>query len=276
MAEAESRPGTGQGLWFAASVWLIVGLSVAYGFKWGAPELASNRGTLDGLYSVIMAVTLPIYIIVQVVLGYFVFRYRDRPGAPRSYWHESHKLEVAWTVGTALVLVPIAFQGMRLWNQVYAAPPPNAFVVEVVGAQFQWDMRYPGPDGVFGATKPELISIENLLGIDRSDPAAKDDFVRTNALVLPVDRPAIIRLRSKDVQHAFFLPNFRVKQDLVPGMTIETWFIPTKTGEFEIACAELCGLGHYRMRGLLNVMTQADVDKWLAEQVAMEQALEVQ
>ena len=108
-------------------------------------------------------------------------------------------------------------------------------------------MRYPGPDGVFGRVNPELISLENLLGVDPDDPASADDFSLTNQLALPVDRPVVLHLRSKDMQHGFFLPQHRVKQDLQPGMSIQTWFIPTKVGEYEIACAELCGLGHYRM-----------------------------
>jgi cytochrome c oxidase subunit 2 len=274
MEQSESRPAshTGQAIWFALSIWLIIGISLVYFLKWGVPPLASDRVALDNLYYLILGVTGVAYVITQALLGYYVWRYRDREGAPRQYWHESHKLELLWTLGTAAILVVLVFMGLRLWSGVYAAPPPNAFLVDVVGAQFQWDMRYPGPDGVLGRVRPELISDENPLGIDRSDPQAKDDFVRTNLLVLPVDRPALLRLRSKDMQHAFFLPNFRVKQDLVPGMTIDSWFVPRKTGEFEIACAELCGLGHYRMRGLLNVMTEAEVEKWLADQVAQEQA----
>jgi cytochrome c oxidase subunit 2 len=129
-------------------------------------------------------------------------------------------------------------------------------------------MHYPGSDGVLGATKPELISLENLLGIDPQDPASADDIVRTNELVVPVNRPVHLRLRTKDVQHSFFLPFHRVKQDLVSGMAIDSWFLPTKVGEYEIACAELCGLGHYRMRGLLHVKEQAEVDQWLREAAA--------
>lgn len=267
MADKESTP-TLDGRLMAIAIWLIILVSVAFFFKYGLPELASDRGTLDTLYYVILAVTGIAFVIVQFLLGLYVWKYPDRPGAEGSYWHASHKMEYGWTLGTAVILVPIVLSGLRLWNGVHAAPPDDAFEVEVVGAQFQWDMRYAGADGTFGAVRPELISLENPLGIDPEDPASDDDFVLTNQLVLPVDRPALIRLRSKDVQHSFFLPNFRVKQDLVPGMNIHTWFVPTKVGQYEIACAELCGLGHYRMRGFLEVKSSEDFESWLSEQAS--------
>ena len=266
--EANSAPHSRsvQGLMMAAAIWGIVLVSVAFFFKWGMPELASNRGGLDSLYYVILGITGVAYIVIQSLLGFYIWKYSDRPGAEGVYWHDSHKMEVGWTVGTAAILIPIVMIGLRLWNGVFSPPPPNALEVEVVGAQFQWDMRYPGPDGVFGRVRPELISLANLLGVDPDDPASADDFSLTNQLVLPVDRPVVLHLRSKDMQHSFFLPQHRVKQDLQPGMNIQTWFIPTELGEYEIACAELCGLGHYRMRGFLTVMEPDAFENWLVEQ----------
>lgn len=266
-----TEPHGKQGLAMALSIWGIVLVSVAYFFKYGVPELASDRGSLDTLYYVILGLTGAIFVIVQVLLGFYIMKYRHRPDAERSYWHDSHKMEVFWTVGTGFILLPIVFSGLVLWSDVNADPPDDALVIEAVGAQFQWDFRYPGPDGEFGEFRPELYSLSNYLGLDPDDPASADDFVRTNQLVIPVDEPVHIRLRSKDVQHAFFLPNFRVKQDLVPGMQTRVWFTPTKVGEFEIACAELCGLGHYRMRAFLTVMSRADYDNWIEEQLAIEQ-----
>jgi len=250
----------------ATAIWGIVLVSVLYFFKWPMPELASNRGGQDTLFYTILTITGIAYVIVQVLLGYYIWKYSDRPGAEGVYWHDSHKMEVGWTVGTAAVLIPIVAIGLRLWNGVYSPPPPDAIEVEVVGAQFQWDMRYPGPDGVFGRVDPALISLENPLGIDPNDPASADDFSLTNQMALPVDRPVLIHLRSKDMQHSFFLPQHRVKQDLQAGMSISTWFVPTEVGEFEIACAELCGLGHYRMRAFLTVMEQGEYENWLVEQ----------
>jgi cytochrome c oxidase subunit 2 len=131
--------------------------------------------------------------------------------------------------------------------------------VEVTGQQFRWVVRYPGPDGAFGRTDVNLIDLdsENYIGVDRSDPAGSDDVIRVNTLQLVRDRPVRVLLRSSDVIHSFFLPEFRVKQDAMPGMVIENWFVPTRDGEFEIACAEHCGLGHYRMRGFVSVGDEA-------------------
>ena len=269
---AESHPGgsSKQGLALALVVWAIVALSIIYWVKYGqVPELASDRGQLDGLYYAILAVTGVVYVIVQVLLGYYIFRYQDKPNAEGSYWHESHKLEYAWTIATIVILIPFVLTGLNYWSQVKASTPPDdAVVVVAVGAQFQWDFIYPGPDGEFGQITPQLYSLENPLAIDPADPNSADDFFFTNQLVLPVDRAALIMLRSKDVQHAFFLPNFRVKQDLMPGMTTQTLFVPTKVGNYEIACAELCGLGHYRMRAFLEVKSQEDYDAWWQEQTA--------
>jgi cytochrome c oxidase subunit 2 len=272
MATEENAPQghVNHGLAMAFSIWAIIGISFIFFFKYRVPELASDRAGLDTLYNVILGITGVAYVVVQFFLGLYIFKFRHREGATGSYWHESHKMEMMWTIGTAVVLLPIVFSGLVLWNRVQAAPPADALVVEAVGAQFQWDFRYPGADGQFGAFRPELYSLENPLGIDPDDAASADDFYRTNQLVLPVNKTVHIRLRSKDLQHAFFLPNFRVKQDLVPGMSTSVTFTPTKVGEYEVACAELCGLGHYRMRAFLSVKSEADYQQWLSEQVAAE------
>jgi cytochrome c oxidase subunit 2 len=268
MADESGKPYVNHGMAMAVSIWAIILISVFFFFKYQVPELASDRTGLDTLYYVILAITGAAYVLVQFFLGLYIWRFRHREGAVGSYWHDSHKVEMTWTLGTAAVLIPIVFSGLVLWNRVQAAPPDDAFVVEAVGAQFQWDFRYPGADGRFGEFRPELYSLANPLGTDPDDSASADDFFRTNQLVIPVNRPIHIRLRSKDVQHAFFLPNFRVKQDLVPGMATSVTFTPTKVGEYEIACAELCGLGHYRMRAFLSVMSEADFQNWLSEQAA--------
>jgi cytochrome c oxidase subunit 2 len=266
--ETAIKPGVNHGKALALSIWAIVVLSVLFFFKYPVPELASDRSSQDTLYYVILAITGAAFVIVQICLGLYIWRFQHREGASGSYWHDSHKLEMTWTLATTAVLIPIVFSGLAIWNKVQAAPPEDALVVEAVGAQFQWDFRYPGADGRFGEFRPELYSLDNPLGVDQADAAAVDDFTLTNQLVIPVNRPVHVRLRSKDVQHAFFLPNFRVKQDLVPGMSTSVTFTPVKVGEYEIACAELCGLGHYRMRAFLSVRSEADFETWLAEQAA--------
>jgi len=270
MAEnTEANRDTKHGVALAVTLWAITVVSVAYFFKYDVPELASDRGAQDSIYYVILGITGFAYVAVQFVLGLYIWKYRHRDGAEGSYWHDSHTMEIAWTVGTTVVLVPIVAWGLMLWQDVKAAPPEgDILVIEAVGAQFQWDMRYPGPDGEFGTWQPELYSLDNYLGLDPDDQAGQDDIHLTNQMVIPVDEPVRIMLRSRDVQHAFFLPNFRVKQDAVPGMQTSVWFTPTKIGEYEIACAELCGLGHYRMRAFLSVRSQADYQTWLAEQSA--------
>ena len=147
--------------------------------------------------------------------------------------------------------------------------PPDAVSIEVTAQQFMWNARYPGPDGMLGKTDPKLIDeATNSLGVVESDPAGKDDILTVNEITVPVNRTVKIRLKSKDVIHSFFLPNFRVKQDAIPGMTPEVVFVPTRTGNFEVACAELCGLAHYRMRAFFNVVTEAQYQDWLRLQAA--------
>jgi cytochrome c oxidase subunit 2 len=163
----------------------------------------------------------------------------------------------------------------------HVPPETEALVVHLTAEQFAWNVRYPGPDGKFGKTDIKLIDTQiNPLGIDREDAAAKDDVTTLNQLYLPANRPVIIKLRSKDVIHSFGVPEFRVKQDAIPGLTIPVWFIPNVTTEemrarkgnpnfqYEIACAQLCGLGHYRMRGFVTVLAPEAFQKWMDERVA--------
>ena len=154
--------------------------------------------------------------------------------------------------------------GIPVFSQLYLQEvPAEAVVIEVTAEQYTWNVRYPGPDGAFGRTDPYKIAPDNTLGIDPDDPASADDFLETAIMYVPVDRPVLIKLRSKDVLHSFYLPNHRIKQDAVPGMTIDVWFTPTAEGEFELACAELCGFGHYQMRGFLNVVSEQEYQQWL-------------
>lgn len=169
-------------------------------------------------------------------------------------------------VGDVFIL---ATQALPAWSARVAPPPATATPIEVriTSEQFAWNIHYPGPDGVFGRTDSSLISASNPVGVDRDDPAAKDDIALLNILTLPVDRVAVIQLSSRDVVHSFTLNEMRVKQDAVPGMTTRTWFTPTKTGDWEIACSQLCGLGHYRMRGELHVVSAEGWDAWMKDEL---------
>jgi len=244
-----------QGLLFAlATVVLVVVATVLFARDW-LPPLASDRGAIDQAINLTLIVTGVVFIITNLLLAWFAFRYQDSEGATAAYWHDNTKLEITWTGATALVMLFFLFAALNLWADIQSPAPEDAMVVEVTGQQFRWVVRYPGPDGAFGRTDATLIDLnaENYIGVDRSDPAGADDVIRVNELQLVKDRPVRVRLRSTDVIHSFFVPDFRVKQDAMPGLVVETWFVPTRDGDFEIACAEHCGLGHYRMRGFVHV-----------------------
>jgi cytochrome c oxidase subunit 2 len=144
--------------------------------------------------------------------------------------------------------------------------------VRVVAKQFEWHIQYPGPDGMFGRTTLDLITPTNAIGLDRSDPVAVDDLVTINQLNLPVDTPVLVHLSTQDVIHSFGISSMRVKQDAIPGQEIPVWFVPTTTGNFEINCSQLCGLGHYRMRGFVTIQTEAEFQAWFQEEMAFQGA----
>jgi len=180
--------------------------------------------------------------------------------------HVSTSLELIVAVIEIVLLIGFS---LPFWNKQVNAYPnrPDKVEVRVIAEQFAWNIHYPGTDGVFGRTAPEFINTQsNPVGLDPDDPHGKDDITTVNQLHLPIGRTAYIHLTSKDVIHSFALPIMRVKQDAIPGMSIPLWFTPTKTGQSEIACAQLCGLGHYRMRGFLTVHTQEDFQTWIDEQ----------
>jgi cytochrome c oxidase subunit 2 len=206
-----------------------------------------------------------VFLAAQLGLGYLVWRYRDR-GQKVTYSHGNTTMEVTWTLLTAILFIGLNLSGEKIWAEArFQGASPGAVQVEITGLQFAWYFRYPGPDGKLGRTKPELedASVGNPVGIDPDDPASKDDVV-SGTMYLPVNREAELVLRSEDVIHSLFIPAMRFKQDAVPGLMIHMHFTPTKVGDYEIACAELCGLGHYKMHGMLKVVSQEDFEKWLA------------
>ena len=249
------------------------------------PELASAHGAdLDRLnwYVHLLMGVLFVGWSVYFVLALVKFRASAHPVANPDgvESHASSYIEVAVVVAEAVLLLGFS---VPLWAaRVDQFPPEDkATRVRVVGQQFAWNVHYPGPDGKFGKTDIKLVDMQsNPLGLDKSDPDGKDDFTTVNQLHLPVNTPAIIYLSSLDVIHSFGVPEFRVKQDAIPGMVTPVWFQPTVTSDdmkkrkgddkwsYEIACAQLCGLGHYRMRGYVTVDTPEEYAKWTAEQQA--------
>ena len=184
-------------------------------------------------------------------------------------------LEIIWTTATAILFIGLNLMGTHVWaSERFEAAPADSVKVEVTVMQFAWYFRYPGPDGKFGETKPNLIDPsagnEAAVGLDTTDPASNDDII-SGTMYLPVGREVDLTERAVDVIHSFFVPALRFKQDAVPGLNIHMHFTPTEVGEYEIVCAELCGLGHYKMHGMLHVVSQADFDKWLAAREAEKQ-----
>lgn len=249
------------------SLWLFI--AKPYWF----PALASVHGAdIDYLFGTVLIVTGVAFVVVQGLLGFFIARYGQHGGERAAYWHDNPKVEAILLISTAVILTVLVFMGQRVWASIYYTnPPENAMTIQVTGEQFAWNFHYPGSDGVFGRTDIKLITATNTIGLDRSDPAAVDDILSIGVLHFPVNRPVKVRLRSKDVIHGFFLPNLRIKQDAVPGMGIEIWFTPNKAGEYEVACAELCGLGHYRMKAALTIdASEEDFNRWLQEMKAQQ------
>lgn len=200
---------------------------------------------------------------------------RFRAGANPKASHEGmHGTWSKYAEGGVLLaeILILVLMSMPAWAERVAAFPPetSSTVVRVVGEQFAWNVHYPGPDGKFGKTDLKLVSAANPLGLDRKDPAGKDDVTTINQLNLPVDKPVIVHLSSKDVIHSFALPQMRVKQDAIPGIVHNLWFTPTRTGEWEIPCSQLCGLGHYRMRGFYTIQSATDFEAWLKENAPTE------
>ena len=216
-----------------------------------------------------MIITGIIFVAAQLALAYTVFRYRTHAGKAH-YSHGNNKLEAVWTSAAGVLFVGLVVIGQHIWIQAHLeAAPAGAIQIEAWGQQFTWYFRYPGPDGTFGRTRPEMMkeSTGQPLGIDPDDPAGRDDLVMP-VMAVPVDRPVEVILRSKDVIHSFFVPELRLKQDNVPGLENRLHFTASTVGRYEIPCAELCGLGHYQMRSFLDVKSEADYEQWLVESAA--------
>jgi len=209
------------------------------------PENVSTFGErIDSLFNLIYVITSVTFVLVAVTLIAFLILYRRREGVRPHYTHGSKTLEIVWTAVPTAILVVLTVLSATAWRDIKMRAPDPDVEVRVIGKQFNWRMIYPGPDGRFDTG---------------------DDVELANELHVPVGKNVIVHLRSDDVIHSFFLPNLRLKQDALPGREITVWFNATKAGHYEIACAELCGFGHYNMRGWLTVHEPQDYQSWLAE-----------
>jgi len=265
-------------------VFMIAGLA---GFFWYSvkhmgtyePPVASEHGQVtDDLFWITMWVTVFAFTIIFIAMFWFTYTYRYNKNRRAEFFADNHFLEITWTVIPAIVLALLIFKGLRVWNDITSPASKDAVVVEVVGQQFFWSVRYPGAkDKVLGHHNYKLIDASNEFGLDLTDKNSFDDF-KSGTLYLPKGREVLLKIRAKDVIHSVFLPHFRVKMDAVPGMETQFKFTPTKTTEeireemnnpaynYEMACTEVCGKGHFSMKFPVIVVEAEEYDKWMASQ----------
>ena len=240
---------------------------------WWWTPVASNWGNIDTTIELTFWITGTVFVAVCSFMSYCVWRYRYRPDRKAEYKPEDKKLEFRLTALTALGVIALLAPGLVVWNK-YVTVPENARKIEVVAYQWGWNYRLPGVDGILGTTDIKLINDENPFGLNPDDPNSKDDILVMDAdLHLEIDQPVKVELRSYDVLHNFYVPQFRAKMDTLPGLITYYWFTPTKTGDFEILCAEYCGTGHYAMRGKVLVDDKTDYTNWLAKQITHEKMI---
>jgi cytochrome c oxidase subunit II len=234
------------------------------------PDVASKTGQqIDRLTYFIYYLTGAVFILTQVVFFFFLVKYRARTGVRATYSHGDNRLELIWTAIPTAIFIGLWGYSNHMWlNVIHKEPPTDAMEVAVTAYQFGWTFQYPGSSGKLGRSDVKLISADNVFGNDPTDPLTKQDF-QSGVLELPVNKPVRIRLNSRDVIHGFYIPNFRIYQDAVPGRTIDlVWFIPTKIGTYDLACSQLCGSGHYNMKSQVEVVSQQDYDKWYKQKLA--------
>lgn len=241
--------------------------------------VASEHGVLtDQLFWVTTAVTGVVFVITNILLFYFSFKYQHKEGERAKFYPDNTKLELMWTVVPAIVLSVLVFTGLKAWNDITSEASDEAEIVEIMGYQFAWGVRYPGTkDDVLGNYDYKLINATNQFGMDLTDENSYDDFMPLE-IHLPVGKEVLLNIRARDVLHSVFIPHLRVKMDAVPGMPTNFKFTPTKTTEdmrtelgdpefdYFITCTEICGRGHFSMKLKLVIEEEADYEAWKAKQ----------
>ena len=293
-------------------VFLLATIVSAWYYKdsmlWYGPHTSASAhgGSLDYLFNITLFFTGIVFVITQILLFYFAWKYSGERNRKATYMPHDHKLEIIWTIIPAIVMTFLVVGGLDAWNEVMAdiGPDEDHIEIEATGYQFAWHLRYPGADGKLGTRNYEMISAINPLGQDWADKKNVDDL-HPGEVVLPVNKKVRVRITARDVLHNFYLPHFRVKMDAVPGMPTYFVFTPTITTEdyrrqlgaldlegnpkhpewhelsdpadpespkkyesfnYELACAELCGIGHYSMRRIVRIVPEAEYEAWLREQ----------
>lgn len=265
-------------------VFIIVGLaffgwySYAHFDKYTLPVASEHGAITDSLFWITMWITILAFGLISIVMFWFTYKYSYDPKRRAAFFPDSHKLEIVWTVIPAIVLALLIFRGLRVWNDITSPASEDAEIVELIGQQFAWTARYPGvKDQQLGEVNYRLIDAVNEFGLDLTDKNSFDDF-KSLELHLPKGKEVLLKIRAKDVLHSVFLPHFRVKMDAVPGMYTNFKFVPTKSTQdmrnetgnpdfnYEMACTEICGKGHFSMRFLVVVDEPEDFEKWKAAQ----------
>jgi cytochrome c oxidase subunit 2 len=252
---------------------LIVLGSIAFHLlsPWWWTPIASNWDYIDDTLVITFWITGVVFTAIVLFLAYCVFRFRHQEGRKAAFEPENRRLEIWLTAITGIGVAALLLPGLFVWKQ-FVTVPENADEVEVFALQWSWNYRLPGADGQLGTSHAEWVNADNPLGINPHDRFGQDDIIiEGGELYLPVDRPVRVWLRSIDVLHNFYVPEFRAKMDMVPGMVTFFWITPTRTGEFEVLCAEYCGTAHAFMRGYVVVADEADYQEWLQDQITFEE-----
>jgi cytochrome c oxidase subunit II len=267
-------------------VFLVVGFGLFFWYSEVAkdrylPEASSEHGVLtDELFWLTTYIITFVFVVTHVLLFFFAYKYQYKEENRAHFFPDNNKLELIWTVVPGIVLTILVITGLKAWNDITSDEPKESEVVELMGYQFAWKVRYPGTDNKLGSYDFRLIDKEgNDWGLDLTDKNSFDDFTPNDKILrLPKGQPVVFKIRARDVLHSVYAPHFRVKMDAVPGMPTKFWFVPTKTTEemraetgnpdfkYEIACAEVCGRGHFSMKLIVDVMEPAAYKKWYAAQ----------
>ncbi|MED5622328.1 cytochrome c oxidase subunit II [Ideonella sp. BN130291] len=250
-----------------ALVVIVVG-SLLFHFlnPWQATPLASNWQSMDDTLTITFVITGLFFVVINLLLVYTVWRFRHRSGHKAAYAHDNKKLERWLIIGTSVGVAALLTPGLFVYAR-YVDPPADALVMEVVAQQWQWRFRFPGGGGKLGGTDTRFVKADNPFGLDPSDANGQDDvLVDATEVHLPLNRPVKVVARSHDALHDFYVPPFRARMNIVPGQVSSFWFTPTQAGRFEALCAQLCGVGHPNMRGVVVVEDEAAFLAWLQRQ----------
>lgn len=240
---------------------------------WWWTPVASNWGVIDDTIALTFWVTGTVFIIIGLFVAYCIWKFKYDPNKRADYKPEDKKLEINLTLITTVGVIALLAPGLFVWNK-YVNVPKDALEIEVLAYQWGWKYRLPGKDGKLGKSDIKLIKDKNIFGIDPKDPNGKDDIlVDSNELNIEINKPVKILIRSVDVLHNFFVPQFRAKMDAVPGLITYYWFEPNKLGKYEVLCYEYCGTGHYGMRGKVTVSNENDYKTWIAKQPTFEKSI---